>query len=90
MSHIIGTLSNFIQFFFIPFQDRNPFERTIIYSISLGGDTDTIATMAGAIAGACYGIESIPESWQKCCEGVDDALKFAEKLYKLSQEKEEG
>ncbi|KAJ8316857.1 hypothetical protein KUTeg_004761 [Tegillarca granosa] len=35
-------------------EDKNPFERTIIYSISLGGDTDTIATMAGAIAGACY------------------------------------
>lgn len=30
-----------------------------------GGDTDTIATMAGAIAGAYYGMEQVPESWQR-------------------------
>ncbi|KAK3095103.1 hypothetical protein FSP39_010370 [Pinctada imbricata] len=65
------------------FKDRNPFERTMMLSISLGGDTDTIATMAGAIAGACYGINVIPESWQTCCEGVSDAIEFAEELHKL-------
>ena len=27
---------------------------------SLGGDTDTIAAMAGAIAGACHGAGSVP------------------------------
>ena len=58
-----------------------------MYAISLGGDSDTVATMAGAIAGACYGLESIPKSWQKCCEGVEDAKKFAERLYALQEEK---
>lgn len=70
---------------FADLKDRNSFEKTIVYAISLGGDSDTVATMAGAIAGACYGVESIPISWQKCCEGVEDAKKFAEGLYKLSQ-----
>lgn len=69
-------------------QDRNSFEKTIIYAITLGGDTDTIATMAGAIAGACYGIEAIPKSWQASCESVEDALKFAEQLYDLSSTSE--
>lgn len=70
---------------FADLKDRNSFEKTIIYAISLGGDSDTVATMAGAIAGACYGVDSIPISWQKCCEGVEDAKQFAEGLYKLSQ-----
>ena len=32
-------------------QSDSEFLRAIMYSISLGGDTDTIASMAGAIAG---------------------------------------
>ncbi|XP_060068197.1 ADP-ribosylhydrolase ARH3-like [Ylistrum balloti] len=66
-------------------EDRNLFEKTVIYAISLGGDSDTIASMAGAIAGACYGEEQVPDHWKLCCEGVEDALKYGEELYKLSQ-----
>jgi len=33
----------------------------VLYAISLGGDTDTIGSMAGAIAGARFGISGIPE-----------------------------
>lgn len=58
-------------------------ERTIAYSLALGGDTDTIACMAGAIAGAHYGIEAIPQSWIKCCEGAEDADVNAERLHAL-------
>ncbi|XP_058471076.1 ADP-ribosylhydrolase ARH3 [Solea solea] len=58
-------------------------ERTIAYSLALGGDTDTIACMAGAIAGAHYGITAIPQSWIKCCEGTEDADVNAERLHML-------
>lgn len=58
-------------------------ERTILYAISLDGDTDTIASMAGAIAGAFHGIESIPEEWQKLCEGCDTARHQADRLYEI-------
>ncbi|KTF71763.1 hypothetical protein cypCar_00030636 [Cyprinus carpio] len=58
-------------------------ERTIAYSLALGGDTDTIACMAGAIAGAHYGIDSIPQSWQKSCEAVEEADDLARRLYDL-------
>lgn len=61
-------------------------ERTMAYSLALGGDTDTIACMAGAIAGAHYGIDAIPESWQRCCEGAEDAYMSAESLHKLYQQ----
>lgn len=63
------------------FQRDVAFERTIIYAVSLGGDTDTIATMAGAIAGAYYGIESIPERWQRICEGTQEAKTFADSFH---------
>ncbi|XP_068194821.1 ADP-ribosylhydrolase ARH3 [Antennarius striatus] len=58
-------------------------ERTIAYSLALGGDTDTIACMAGAIAGAHYGIEAVPPLWMKCCEGAEDADVNAERLHTL-------
>ncbi|XP_028251244.1 ADP-ribosylhydrolase ARH3 [Parambassis ranga] len=65
-------------------------ERTIAYSLALGGDTDTIACMAGAIAGAHYGIEAIPQSWIKCCEGAQDADMTAERLYMLYHQSSKG
>lgn len=65
-------------------KDRSGYERTIITAISLGGDTDTIATMAGAIAGAYYGLDDIQLYLQEACEGVQDALEFAKDLYNLT------
>jgi len=61
----------------------NEFQRTVIYAVSLGGDTDTIASMAGAIAGACYGIECVPAEWSDACEGTNTAKQFADKLFQI-------
>ena len=35
---------------------RNPFEDAIRNAISIGGDSDTIAAICGAVAGAYYGV----------------------------------
>ena len=35
---------------------RNPFEDAIQNSISIGGDSDTIAAICGAVAGAYYDV----------------------------------
>jgi poly(ADP-ribose) glycohydrolase ARH3 len=64
-------------------QTRSPVEQTILYAISLGGDTDTIATMAAAMGGAFYGLDSMPQSWLDCCEGVHDARKQGEGIAEL-------
>ena len=40
------------------------FAQAVLHAISLGGDTDTIGPMTGAISGAYLGIESIPDSWE--------------------------
>lgn len=61
-----------------------PFRRTLEYSISLGGDTDTIASMALALSGAYYGDSIIPENLIKHCEGSDEVLSLADQLYKVA------
>ncbi|CAK8681191.1 ADP-ribosylhydrolase ARH3-like isoform X2 [Clavelina lepadiformis] len=73
--------------------DRQPSElsslskvqQVVFYSISLGGDTDTIGTMAGAIAGAFYGDEGLPSYWLSACEGEDMARDLATKLHELNE-----
>lgn len=35
----------------------------VLKAVNLGLDTDTVAAIAGGLAGALYGYESIPESW---------------------------
>ncbi|XP_023657825.1 ADP-ribosylhydrolase ARH3 isoform X1 [Paramormyrops kingsleyae] len=65
-------------------------QRTLAYCLALGGDTDTIACMAGAIAGAHYGIEAIPPAWQRCCEGAEEAEVWAEHLHQLYQRSPRG
>ncbi len=57
------------------------FEEAIIYAISLGGDTDTIAAMTGAISGAYLGIEAIPETWRQRLENREYIEELAEKLW---------
>jgi poly(ADP-ribose) glycohydrolase ARH3 len=44
---------------------RHPdsFEDAVVEAVSLGGDTDTIASMTGAISGARLGIEAVPGEW---------------------------
>ncbi|MCF8031435.1 MAG: ADP-ribosylglycohydrolase family protein [Desulfarculaceae bacterium] len=38
-------------------------EQAIVLAVSLGGDTDTIGAMTGALAGAYWGLEAIPPAW---------------------------
>lgn len=44
-------------------------------ALDLGGDTDTIAVMAGAVAAAASGVEDVdPAVWDRCEEGIVAAL----------------
>ena len=35
----------------------------VLKAVNLGGDTDTIAAIAGGLAGALYGYDAIPKEW---------------------------
>jgi len=65
----------------------NKVQQTIFYAISLGGDTDTIATMAGAISGAFYG-DLLPDYWLNRLEGKLVADDLATKLYESYLERQ--
>ena len=39
------------------------YRECVLKAVNLGGDTDTVAAVAGGLAGALYGIEGIPEEW---------------------------
>ena len=41
----------------------NSFEEALLKAVNLGEDTDTVAAIAGGLAGLFYGYEAIPESW---------------------------
>ncbi|XP_044143583.1 ADP-ribose glycohydrolase ARH3 isoform X1 [Bufo gargarizans] len=64
-------------------KEMNSLQRTVIFCILLGGDTDTIATMAGAIAGAYHGEDQVPELWRKSSEGYKDAEDWGKQLWEL-------
>ena len=49
-----------------------------------GGDTDSIALIAGALAGAYNSEESIPLSWRKGLKDYKNIVKIAKKLYRVS------
>jgi poly(ADP-ribose) glycohydrolase ARH3 len=59
------------------------FEEAILFAVSLGGDTDTIAAMTGAISGAYLGIGSIPDKWLGKLENRAYIEELAEKLHNI-------
>lgn len=62
------------------------FPATVVYAISLGGDTDTIACMAGAISGAHLGVDALPAAWVERLENHDYIAGLAERLCELARE----
>jgi len=46
--------------------NTHSFNEVMIYTLCLGGDTDTNACIAGALYGACYGCHRIDEKWLQC------------------------
>ena len=45
------------------------FEDAVVRAINLGGDTDTVAAVCGAMAGALYGVQRIPARWMTYVHG---------------------
>jgi poly(ADP-ribose) glycohydrolase ARH3 len=64
-------------------------EESIVYAVNLGGDTDTIGAMAGAIAGGLHGVDSIPRRWftelENKDKGRDYVLDLGRKLWDLKK-----
>jgi poly(ADP-ribose) glycohydrolase ARH3 len=46
--------------------------RALRYAILIGGDTDTIAAMTGAMIGARCGVSALPTSWRAVARGLSE------------------
>ena len=62
---------------------ENSFQKTLEFAMRFGGDSDTIMSMAGAIAGAKYGLSGIPQPLIHISEGTKEAVRQAESLVQL-------
>jgi poly(ADP-ribose) glycohydrolase ARH3 len=65
------------------------FEASVVYAVRLGGDTDTIGAMTGAICGAYQGEGAIPNHWverlEEGAKGRSYIKRLAEELYHLKR-----
>jgi len=60
-SYIVDTMQTVFHYFF----STASFEECLIGVVNQGGDADTTGAIAGMIAGAFYGLESLPARWLK-------------------------
>ncbi|MEJ2396134.1 MAG: ADP-ribosyl-[dinitrogen reductase] hydrolase [Candidatus Thiodiazotropha sp.] len=81
--YIVDTLQVVFQAFFA----HDDFESILIDVVNRGGDADTTGAIVGMLAGACYGLQAIPERWGNslnprvkalCMEQTDALLAMAE------------
>lgn len=66
------------------------FAATVTLAIKRGGDTDTVASMAGALAGARVGERAIPSGLRERIEGADNIGRLADGLFALAVGAETG
>lgn len=62
------------------------FVDAVTEAVMLGGDTDTIAALSGALKGAEYGIESLPETWLRNTEGIDEVISCGRTLWVMRKD----
>lgn len=62
------------------FATTNSYQEAVLKAVNLGGDTDTIASITGTIAGLKYGIKSIPEEWVNQLARINDIKELCGKF----------
>jgi ADP-ribosylglycohydrolase len=50
---------------------KGDLQSSIIAAVNNGGDTDTIASIVGALAGALNGIQAVPKEWANTVEAFN-------------------
>ena len=79
--YVVNTFNNAIYW-----SEKKSFEDCIIGAVNHGGDADTIAGIAGSIAGSKFGYESIPKRWiekldKEVVKKLEEFLEFVSKTY---------
>lgn len=59
---------------------HDDFPSTVLAAVNLGEDTDTVAAVAGGLAGIAYRLDGIPETWLQTLARADDILSLARRF----------
>ena len=59
----------------------NSFEEAVLKAVNLGEDTDTTASVVGALAGLVYGQSQMPEKWINTIKRKDDIIDLGNRLF---------
>jgi ADP-ribosyl-[dinitrogen reductase] hydrolase len=62
--YVVDTLLTVFDAFF----STDDFEECVVKTVNRGGDADTAGSIAGAIAGARYGVAAIPQRWLRALD----------------------
>jgi ADP-ribosylglycohydrolase len=67
------------------FAATSDFRSGCLRAVNLGGDADTIGAIYGQFAGACYGVEGIPDDWLNRLFEVERLKSLGVQLHALSR-----
>jgi len=62
------------------------FRRTVLRAANITGDSDSVASIAGAFSGAYNGIRAIPQEWISKLERTELIRETAERLFRKTEE----
>jgi ADP-ribosyl-[dinitrogen reductase] hydrolase len=63
------------------FLTSDTYSQAVLRAVNLGEDTDTTATVTGALAGLYYGLEQIPDTWRNQLARRADIANLIERFY---------
>jgi len=62
------------------FLNTDSYQECVLRAVNLGDDTDTVAAVAGGLAGLYYGLEDIPKEWRDVIPKWDWIVELVEKM----------
>jgi ADP-ribosylglycohydrolase len=68
---------------------RHPrnFRAAVLEAVNAGGDTDSTASMVGALVGANCGLDVIPAEWLNFRPEFQEPVELGEKLYRIAEKR---
>jgi len=60
------------------------FEGALLKAVNLGDDADSVGAVTGQLAGAKYGVDSIPEDWLDKLVDSEKIISIAEEIFSKS------
>lgn len=71
------------------FMEAESFEYALLSAVNLGGDADTVGACTGALAGAYWGLDAIPQRWSRVLEGYERLVQLAGRVWNMREDKKE-